>query len=476
MAYRLLYFKDMRSSILKFGYVKAILGVLVCGGLAGLSLNVQAQVLTYVESSFWHPRKQFQGILLTEVNSFSYASSNPKGRTFEMRFHARAQIDQKLKNFRFYFLGSIWGQIPQETSYSLIDIESTFMEWKSFEKMSEFSIQVGRVLPDWGSPHHMSPIRQVFPSFSLDPFESHPSGMLGFYGKIQENRLDFEILGSPIFIPNMGGALYEINDQKKLVSPSRWVLPIYNSAKVGTARIPLSYAITIPKVKNVIFQGGGAARLTFKDFYEQYRFSASVFHVMDPKPRFKMNGQLTIADKIQNFNGQVDIIPEFYRQTIYALEGHMKGHGADMHFETSYRDPQNPPGLREDLVSPEEWKNFIALQTKHGKFLWPQALIGFSLIRQWNPYKDPNYKLPAPPLNNLIGRLDWKPFALISFFTSSEISTSLNESLSRLGASFEPFRKASLGAGIDFVSGKDNTYWGYLRDNDRLWLRGTYEF
>lgn len=449
---------------------KKLLLSLVFIGLGGLIHEpLQAQAQT----------KEPSKIGLLQVDNFMYASPNPKGSFYETRLKFGLNTSYQLTHtFRLYLNSNFWGQTPKETSYSFIDVESAFLEWKMYEKTTDLTLQVGRILPNWGSVYPYSPIRQIFPSFSLDPLESRPSGMAGFYGKIQESRMDFEILASPLFIPNLGGASYKVSDSGELNSPSRWVLPIYKIAQVGTAKVPLTYKIHVPSAKDVVLKAGGAARLSFKDFYDQYRLSASIFHVVDPKPRLKIDGKLAIQAQSQShMSGEIDIIPQFYRQTVYALEAHLTGgYWLDVHAESAFRNPENPSDLREDMIAPQEWKNFIAFQTKHQKFLWPQALFGLSLTRQWDAYIDPNYKLPTPASSHFFGKFDWKPFSKISFFTSSEVSTSLNEYFSRYGVEWAPFKALSFLGGIDFVSGENDTYWGFLRNNDRMWIRGVYEF
>ncbi len=450
--------------------------------IVSLELETQAEEFTLLKKSFWGQAwESSEGVFLSQLDQLYYATPNKQGYSFESRLKVGVSVTKDMgAHFGYDVNGRVWGLMPKEAS-TWIDIRSAYIEWHNLQKTNLF-VKVGRVLPNWGGMDEYSPIKEIFPKLVIDPLESRSNGIIGLYGRIEEETLDFEALGSPLFIPNLGGALYETDTSGKFYSPSRWAMPLYDTATVGKAAVPLDYKIHLPQrpadIASVIFKLGGGVRITLRDFYDQYRFSALMMHAMDPDGRMEIQGKLTTGTSTKNntLTGQVDLYPRFFRHTVYALEGNIQGSRVDLHMESAYRIPDNSQDLSEYMIKPIEWKNFFAFQTKNEISFLPQVLLGLVLTRQFDPYQDPSYKIPSRSLNNVVGKLYWKPLSKLSAFSASEVALSLKEGIWKNGIEWTPLNHLNISTGIDLIMGQSDTYWGFLRHQDRLWLRGTYAF
>ncbi len=443
-----------------------------------VSLEVNAQDLTLLKKSFWGQAWDAgDGVFISQIDQFYYATPNKQGYSYESRLKVGVSVSKDLsRHFNYTVDGRVWGLMPKEAS-TWIDIRSAFLEWHNLQKSNLF-VKVGRILPNWGGMDEYSPIKEIFPKLAIDPLEVRSNGLVGIYGRVEEDVLDFEALGSPIFIPNLGEALYATDTTGKFYSPSRWAMPLYDTATVGKASVPLDYKMHTPDIADVIFKLGGGARITLRDFYDQYRFSALMIHAMDPNGRMEVYGNLTTnpSTKSKTMGSQVDLSPRFFHHTVYALEGNIHSPAVDVHIESMYRVPDNPQELPESMIAPTEWKNFFAFQTKNEISFLPQLLLGLVLTRQFDPYQDPSYKIPSRSLSNLVGKLYWKPLSKLSAFSASEIAVSMKEGIWKNGIEWTPLNRLSISSGLDLIMGKDDTYWGILRHQDRVWLRGTYAF
>jgi len=447
-----------------------------------VSFEAQAQDFTLgsgsvplLKKSFWGQAWDSKdGIFLGQLDQFYYATPNKEGHSYESRLKVGVSVSKAIgRHFGYDIDARVWGLMPREASM-WIDIRSAYLEWHNLQTSNLF-LKVGRILPNWGGMDEYSPIKEIFPKIMIDPLEVRSNGMVGVYGRVEEDILDFEVLGSPIFIPNLGGALYEENKDGKFYSPSRWAMPLYDTATVGKAAVPLDYKMHTPDAKDVIFKLSGGARITLRDFYDQYRFSALMMHGMDPNSRIKIYGKLTSAQG-KGMEGKVDLYPLFFKHTLYAFEGTLHSPLLDVHMESVYRVPENPQNLGESMIAPIEWKNFFAFQTKNEISFLPQLLLGLVLTRQFDPYIDTDYKIPSRSLNNMVSKLYWKPLSKLSVFSASEVAVSFKEGIWKNGVEWTPFNRLSISTGLDLMMGKEDTYWGILRDQDRVWLRGTYAF
>ncbi|MBI3019467.1 MAG: hypothetical protein HYY61_06225 [Deltaproteobacteria bacterium] len=447
-----------------------------------VSLEANAQEFTLLKKSFWGQAwDPGEGVFLSQLDQFYYATPNKQGYSYESRLKVGVSVSSNEvgelgRHFGYDLNARVWGLIPKEAS-TWVDVRSAYVEWHNLQKSNLF-VKVGRILPNWGGMDEYSPIKEIFPKLVIDPLEVRSNGMVGLYGRVEEDVLDFEALGSPLFIPNFGGALYETDMSGKFYSPSRWAMPLYDTATVGKAAVPLDYKMHTPDIADVIFKLGGGVRITLRDFYDQYRFSALMMHGMDPNVRMEIYGKLTTSSfaKSNTMGGKVDMYPRFFRHTIYAFEGNIQSSTVDAHMESMYRVPDNPQDLPEYMVAPIEWKNFFAFQTKNEISFLPQLLLGLALTRQFDPYQDPNYKMPSRSLNYVVGKLYWKPLSKLSAFSASEVAVSLKEGIWKNGIEWEPMNRLSISTGLDLIMGQEDTYWGILRHQDRLWLRGTYAF
>lgn len=444
--------------------------------IVSLEANAQESLL---KKSFWGQAWDAgDGVFLSQLDQFYYATPNKQGYTYESRLKVGVSVSKEWgHHFGYDFNARVWGLMPKEAS-TWIDIRSAYLEWHNLQKSNLF-VKVGRILPNWGGMDEYSPIKEIFPKLVIDPLETRSNGMVGVYGRVEEDVLDFEVLGSPLFVPNLGGALYETDDATgKFYSPSRWAMPLYTQATVGKAPVPLDYKMHYPDIADVILKVGGGVRMTLRDFYDQYRFSALMMHGMDPNGRMEIHGQLTTSTptKSNTIGGKVDMYPRFFKHTVYAFEGNIRSSTVDLHMESLYRVPDNPQDLPEYMVAATEWKNFFAFQTKNEISFLPQLLLGLMHTRQFDPYKDPYYKIPSRPLNTIVGKLYWKPLSKLSAFSASEIALSLKEGIWKNGIEWTPLTRVGISGGLDFIMGQDDTYWGILRNQDRVWLRGTYAF
>ena len=450
-----------------------------------VSFEAQAQDFTLgsgsvplLKKSFWGQAWDSKdGIFLGQLDQFYYATPNKEGHSYESRLKVGVSVSKAIgRHFGYDIDARVWGLMPREASM-WIDIRSAYLEWHNLQTSNLF-LKVGRILPNWGGMDEYSPIKEIFPKLMIDPLEVRSNGMMGVYGRIEEDILDFEVLGSPFFIPNLGAALYETDTSGKFYSPSRWAMPLYETATVGQAVVPLDYKMHAPDIADVILNLSGGARITLRDFYDQYRFSALMMHGMDPNGRMEVYGKLTTNFSTQgkNIGGKVDLYPRFFKHTVYALEGTLHSSLVDVHMESMYRVPDNPQDLPEYMVAPTEWKSFFAFQTKNEISFLPQLLLGLVLTRQFDPYQDPNYKIPSHSLNNIVGKLYWKPVSKLSAFSASEVAVSFKEGIWKNGVEWTPLNRLSISTGLDLIMGQDDTYWGILRHQDRLWLRGTYAF
>src|SRR3989338_161272 len=458
---------------------RVVLGVCLCvlGSMDGL---VRAQENTQIQP-FWKSNPSSlsssqEAKFLPELNNFFYASSHGTGQSFESRISLGTDFLYSLSDhIDIAAKGDLWWAFPK-TSSGWLGLQSAYVGWHSIYKHSIASFKVGRILPDWGGPDEYSPIKQLFPKFAIDPLQTSANGVVGFLTSVQQDLLDIELILSPLFVPNLGGPIYDTNDKGKFYSPSRWALPLYYTATVGTAPVPLNYKLHIPKVSDVIFKAGWMIRMTLKDFFDQYKLSGIMVNTYDPRPRIKIDGLLNIPQN-SAVEGNVDVYPKFYRQFAYGLEGKVQNSFVDLSLESLYRIPDNPEGIREDLAQSQEWKNAFFIQTKEKLWLPPvQVLLGFSSTKQFHPYIDPNFKIPSPSLHNFIGKISWKPIPKLSLFSASEVAFSLDQGLWKNGLLWVPISQINVSMGLDSIIGKDDTYWGQFRDNDRIWLRGAYAF
>lgn len=409
-----------------------------------------------------------------ETFAYAAANENNQGQSFETRLFVSTDLAYENNHITGELQGEGWLIYPIENSvWGHISNANVGYQYRG---KADYFFKVGRVLPEWGSFNRYSPIQKLFPQFYVDPFETKTDGWVGGYAHIQENLVDLEVMLSPIFIPSFGGPTYDYRGDGSFYSPSRWALPFYYQATIAEAPVPLKYTLHYPEdIMDILFRPSGAVRLSLRDFFDGYKISALVMHGPDPMPRLRIQSRLDIIQE-KSFEGDIHLFPEFYNQTAYGFEFRAKRHGFDLYFESVYRVPENQEDMEEYMVKSQEWNHVFAIQTKHDHPYWPQTLLGISSTYQFDPYKDPYFKLPAPSLHNFLSRLEWKINPQVDVYQSAEWSVNLDQAIFRNGLNLNILPKFQVSGGLDVIMGTNATYFGYFRQHDRLWLKGTYAF
>ncbi|MBI4040625.1 MAG: hypothetical protein HY390_02030 [Deltaproteobacteria bacterium] len=426
--------------------------------------------------SLWSTKPYTPFGLLVGAQSYYYATPNELMGSSELESRLQMTFQKRFES-EHLVLGadtSFWASWPRETSF-WGHVRSLYVGYQNV-KDATVEMALGRTMPDWGGIDNYSPIKSLFPQFWLDPYYVRSDGMIGFYGRLKEDFVDVEVLLSPFFLPNLGGPRFDYDETGKFQSVSRWALPLYYQATVGSAEVPLRYYLHYPQnIFSVLRRNSGAIRLSIKDFLEGYQLSGFLLNGVDPAPRLKILGRLDILDQ-KDFQGTVDIYPEFYRHTAYGFEFRLDRPTFRLNMESVYRIPENNISLEPFMWRAQEWKNLISIQTKHQKPIWPEVLMGLASAVQFNAYQDPYFKIPDPSLTHFFGELAWKLHKNVQLTQGAEVSVDFDEALMRHALSVTLTQQMNLRAGVDLMTGKDDTYWGYFRDQDRLWMGVQYAF